>query len=234
MTSDSGSLKSQVKPSLILTVIVVITITICIMSISHASFESLIDFTARFIKRDPLYNTHPPLYYTDAYHIPLVCEILAVLLEKKQIKVCCTKQFEMIEPITHFEDVIIICIPLLAYLVNTPVEIPKPKLEVMKNYDILKSLKPKITINEDISKKQYQTNNFDEFNQTESIRFIQTLRVVLAAVHYHHYHVIKKLNYTESHDKGVNIFELAKSTATNANNYNNNKHSSSMFLGFGN
>lgn len=181
------------------------------MSISHASFESLIDFTAYFIKRDSLYNINPPIYYSDEYHIPLTCEILTMLLEKKQIKISCTKEVEMIEPITHFKDIIIICVPLLAYLVNIPIDSPKPKLEMVKNYDILKSLETEIIIDNVNPRKKYQTDIFDDFNNIESIRFLQTLRIVLAAIHYHHYHVIKKLSYTEQHDKSVNIFDLAKS-----------------------
>lgn len=161
------------------------------MSVSYSSWESIIELTNKF------YDPSLQLYYTTD-HINLLCNILAHIAGLTSFEVVQTK-VPLLEPIILNQNLVFISIPLVAKFINLPIELPQNRVNYIRNIDIFDNLmgvvqevrdcvqKPS---NEQITVKtlNHRSSTLEclqmQYSMDDTIRFMQTLRLVLMAAHY--------------------------------------------------
>lgn len=170
------------------------------MSISTQSYESIINLATRY------YDQHMPLYFVYE-HIDVTCDIILLLLQRKTIKLVRTMSM-LLEPIIENDNIIYISIPLVAFLINAPVELPKNTVEFVKDFDIFKGLDYGVK-NEEEQYKCFnpQSDDLGEFTPHERIRFTHMVRIVFMCSHFFQ-HYNEKMPYTV-HKKPLNHLERA-------------------------
>nr|DBA13120.1 TPA: gp60-like protein [Oryctes rhinoceros nudivirus] len=189
------------------------------MSISVQSYESIVNLAAKF------YDPNIALYFVNE-HVDLTCDIILLLLQRKTIKLVRTMTM-LLEPIVENSGMIFISIPLLAMLINEPVELPKNTVEFVDDFDIFKGLKHGVENTEPKSSLlSCMNNNNDElaeFTPEQRIRFMHVIRIVFMCSHFYQ-HYVGKTPYTV-HKKPLNHLERAvriksdEVTATPSINY---------------
>lgn len=131
------------------------------MSISTSSWESLFDLTARF------YNPNLPTYFVDD-HLDIVCNAIGLLSNCSEYRLVVTNVI-LHEPIVQYDKVIYLCRPLIALLVNKPVDLPPNRVEFLQNFNIFDSLRNIIEksrgskqIRQSSSSSRRSNNDFDD------------------------------------------------------------------------
>lgn len=162
------------------------------MSVSLSSYESIVALVKQY------YDPHMPCYY-DQKHYDVLVQILGVLLQDQEYRLVETN-VTMLEPITESSNYIYISIPLLAQLVNMPVEQPKAKIEFIQQFDLFRALEsPVVDVNTTPNKACYNTNYKNQpdnrYSQKKHVQIVQLLRIVLAITHFYQ-HLIEKIPYS--------------------------------------
>lgn len=171
------------------------------MSISTKSYESIILLAKSY------YNEYAPLYFTDD-HVEITCDIILLLLQTKTIRLVKT-MIILLEPIVENDGVVYISIPLLAKLINAPIEMPNNKVEIVsKEFDIFESLKFGIELEKSKNEKCfYSDETVDEFTPHQRIRFTHMIRIAFMCSHFFQ-HYSEKIPYT-THNSSLNHLEMA-------------------------
>lgn len=125
------------------------------MSISISSWESIVDLVSRYYTRD----LSP--YYTNN-HVRLVCTLLLHLMKLKELNYVCT-YITLCEPIIYNKGTIYISVPLLATLVNKPVDLPPNNIEFVNGGIDL--------FDEPLKEQQRQSSNRHRLNRRKRKKF---------------------------------------------------------------
>jgi hypothetical protein len=107
------------------------------MSVTLASFESVLDMVKRF------YDPNLPVIYSTR-HIEILLDMIGFVIHERQFPVICTT-IPLAEPIYAVDNTIIVSRPLLAYYINQPVQMPQMNVEFVKNVDIFADIIPSLT-----------------------------------------------------------------------------------------
>lgn len=163
------------------------------MSVSYSSWESIIDLTNRF------YTPSMQLFYTHD-HIHILCNIIAHIGGFESFEYVITR-VPLLEPIVQQNDIVFISKPLVAKYINMAIEIPQNRVNYVHNINIFDSLMGAVSQERKCGGSgAVQTLNYRDSvleclqaqNSPEDMaRFMQTLRLVLMAVHFTQHNVQK-------------------------------------------
>jgi hypothetical protein len=170
------------------------------MSVSCSSWESILALTNYF------YTSDLQLFYTHN-HLTLICDILGHLSNKRSFLVI-TTQVPLLEPIIYNANQVLISIPLVAKLINRHIYLPDKQITVIQQniFENLMSCVGDPSMQE--RERRYQDFRLCVGEQAElaeystkdtTIRFIQTLRMVLMCAHYIQ-HVEQKIPFNTHHN----------------------------------
>lgn len=176
------------------------------MSLAVDSYESVVKLAQSF------YDEHAPIIFDD-WHLNVMCDILALLLQKKELPIIQTCVI-LKEIIVEHQNVLYISIPLLAKYINEPVDIPQSSVKFVDAFDVFDAInKPKAC--EEIDRQTYASSNlpiqqYRGLHPLQMIRFYRTLRVVLACRRF--YMIQKGIQKSNELDNIENSLEVARTT----------------------
>lgn len=160
------------------------------MSISYSSWESIIELTNKF------YDPTLQLFYT-AEHLNLLCNILAHIGGLTSFEYVQTR-VPLLEPIILNQNLVFISVPLVAKFINLPVELPQNRVNYVRNINIFDNIMGVVREVRDcvqqptnVKTLNHRSNTLEclqmQYSIDDTVRFMQTLRLVLMAAHYMHH-----------------------------------------------
>lgn len=174
------------------------------MSQSIVSWERVAEVSAR------LYDQNIPTYYT-IDHLEQCKNILATITGNKEYSYYIS-QLPLPEPIINdADDVVVFSEPLIAQLVNAPIEMPTQNVQIVEQFDLFREVKnvqaEELTRqNKSIITANIKKSTPDHFDLSRYVRSVQLRRLVLAAAHYNE-HVTKHIPF-DNHN-GFDGFDFA-------------------------
>lgn len=156
------------------------------MSVSDSSWESILELAEKF------YDRNLKLYYTTD-HLDVILKILTYISNVKDVMYVFTR-VTLIEPLMTYDNLLYISIPLVAELINLPVNLPQARIKFIKNVNIFESLfKKDVQNHEDCSTvatpSTYYNRQFTDcvktkFSNDDLVRITHLIRLILMCRHY--------------------------------------------------
>lgn len=181
------------------------------MSVSLDSWESINYTVQRFFKPD----LKP--YYTDEY-IKILLDMIGQSIGKNNFNYVNTI-VSLPEPIWHKNNVIIISLPMIQYLLDQPVKLPETKIVPVKNFDIFENfnviksqdqqhyganiyehdVRNEYLVqwnNDDFSSFStninHNANTYTSIDDTQIITLVMIIRLTLCVAHWMQHYKLKK------------------------------------------
>lgn len=180
------------------------------MSVSLDSWESINYTVQRFFKP----NLKP--YYTDEY-VKILLDMIGQSIGKNSFNYV-TTIVSLPEPIWHTNNVIIISLPMIQYLLDQPVKLPESKIMPIKNFNIFENFNViknddrrhyGANIYEHDAKNEYlvqwndddfsalshdndHNNTYTSINDTQIVTLVIIIRLTLCVAHWIQHYKLKK------------------------------------------